>query len=121
MALSKSIISDVCKWIGRLNWCKSKERKIHDEEIHCFHMSPILLFTGNSNVVHPPVSYWNKQISHPGGDSRCSWVSSHALATIWVRVGYLHSTPSWRGCRVTGNTPDFMLEHFIVLISAGTS
>ena len=49
------------------------------EHLHVNLLSPILLFTGNSNVVHPPASHWSMQIFYPMGDSRCSWVSSHAL------------------------------------------
>ena len=84
-------------------------------------MSPILLFTGNLNVVHPPVSYWSMCIFLPGVTAYVNGYPLMHWATIWVRVGYLHSTPSWSWCRVIGNTPDFMLEHFIVLIATGTS
>ena len=84
-------------------------------------MSPILLFTGNSNVVHPPVASGACRSSLQGVTADVHGYLLMHWATIWERIGYVHSTPSWRGCRVTGTTPDFMLEHFIVVISTGTS
>ena len=41
-------------------------------------------------------------------------------ATIWVKIEQLHCTLSLRGLWAIRNTPDFMLEHFIVLFLAGT-
>ena len=44
-------------------------------------------------------------------------------ATIRVQVRRTPSTPQAGGFRVKGNTPDFMLEHFIILycdVTAGT-
>ena len=34
--------------------------------------------------------------------------------TMWVKIELLGLVPSPEGCRVQGNTPDFMLKHFIV-------
>ena len=44
-------------------------------------------------------------------------------ATIRVQVGRAPSTPQAGKIRAKGNTPDFMLEHFIILycdVTAGT-
>ena len=41
-------------------------------------------------------------------------------ATIWVKVESLHWQPSSRVSRAQGNTPDFILEHFIVQLTADT-
>ena len=35
-------------------------------------------------------------------------------ATIWVGIQEIPSTPHAGECRAKGNTPDFMLEYFIV-------
>ena len=40
--------------------------------------------------------------------------------TIWVKVEPSQIVPLRRGCRVQGNTPDFMLDHFIVHLSDDT-
>ena len=39
-------------------------------------------------------------------------------ATIWVKSKQLTLQPSRRVSRVKGNTPDFILEHFIVHFSS---
>ena len=40
--------------------------------------------------------------------------------TMWVKVELLEMVPSSEGCRAQGNTPDFMLEWFIVHLSDDT-
>ena len=40
--------------------------------------------------------------------------------TIWVKIELFLNGPLHKGCRVQGNTPDFMLEHFIVYLSDDT-
>ena len=39
---------------------------------------------------------------------------------MWVKVELLEMVPSLEGCRTQGNTPDFMLEWFIVHLSDDT-
>ena len=84
-------------------------------------MSPILLLSWTSDVV----ALQSGQMEHSDSYLRGQQQMFMGLlfmnsATIWVKVELSQMVPHHRGHSAQGNTPDFMLEHFIVHLSDNT-
>ena len=71
-------------------------------------------------VLSPQLAAGTFRLLHPGDDSICPWVSVCALGHSLGKGRTFTLYPLLEGCRAIRNTPDFMLEYFIVLFSAGT-
>ena len=79
------------------------------------YMSPILLLSWIFYVVTLQSGQLKHSDSYLRGRQRMFMgLLFVLLATIWVKVELLSVVSPSGECRVQGNTPDFMLEHFIV-------